>query len=71
MSWGAEDVKMISMELPPAHHMQHHGGHIGGLHHDPSYSPHQESLGSDGGTQLDMTDEQMQQDSKRKRKYEM
>merc|ERR1719433_902367 len=46
-----------------------HGGQMGqGVHqisHDPSYSPHQESMGSDGGNPEDQ--DHMHQDSKRKR----
>lgn len=63
VSWGAEDVKMISMELgPPSNQM-------GMSLHDPSYSPHQESLGSDHDHQGDRNEDQMQQDAKRKRKF--
>ena len=69
MTWGAEDAKMISMDLGSN---GLHGGQMGnaGVHqisHDPSYSPHQESMGSDGGNQDDQ--DHMHQDSKRKRKY--
>ena len=63
VSWGAQDVKMISMELDPSH------GSIGVLH-DPAYSPHQESIGSDHGGPLDQSTDSdgMSGDSKRKRK---
>ena len=59
---------MISMDLGSN---GLHGGQMGqGVHqisHDPSYSPHQESMGSDGGNPEDQ--DHMHQDSKRKRKY--
>ena len=63
VSWGAQDVKMISMELDP------NQGSLGVLH-DPSYSPHQESIGSDHGGHLDQSTDSdgMCGDSKRKRK---
>ena len=66
VSWGSEDVKMISMELgPPPTSM---GGGMT-MHHDPSYSPHQESLGSDPGSHQEYNDDGMHGDSKRKRKF--
>ena len=55
---------MISMELgPPPTSM---GGGMT-MHHDPSFSPHQESLGSDPGSHQEYNDDGMQGDSKRKR----
>lgn len=73
VSWGSEDVKMISMELGPP---QHGHGHIQNsmvMGADPSYSPHDESIGSDQDHGHDHHDgseqDQMQHDSKRKREY--
>ena len=56
---------MIQMELAPNNGPHRdYGGHV--ISQDPSYSPHQESVGSEG---MDGDPDQMQHDSKRKRKF--
>ena len=68
VAWGAEDVKMIQMELAPHHTGPH--GQMGAMisPHDPAYSPHNESMGSEGHHDSSSDQDGMQNDSKRKRK---